>query len=662
MKERIEWLKKELQQHNYQYYVLDNPRISDSEYDALYRELVALEEKYPQWITTDSPTQRVGGQVLEGFSKITHKSPMLSLSNAFSYEDLVQFDQRVKESARSVEYSVELKIDGLAISLIYENGVLKTGATRGDGMTGEDITSNIKAIASIPLRLQKPLTLEARGECFMPKQAFAKLNDEREALGETVFANPRNAAAGTLRQLDAKVVASRQLDAFFYAGEIEGALTQVELLKALQESGLKINSMTQTCDTIEQVWDYIAQIADERHRLPYDIDGVVIKVNRFDVREEVGYTNKAPKWAIAYKFPAQEATTTLIDIEWSVGRTGVQTPTAVMEPVVFAGSTVQRASLHNMDLIREKDIRIGDTVVIHKAGDIIPEIKRVVLEKRLKNVPVYPEPTHCVACDSPLIRFDGEVALRCVNPSCTAQLKEGVAHFVSRQAMNITGLGDKVSAKLFDAHLIHDVADIYALTLEQLLNLDKVQEKSATKLLQSIEQSKQNSLERLIFGLGIRHVGIKQATQLAMHYQTMDALCQASTLELSKIDGIGGVVAQSIENYLALESVQNVLTRLKEANVNMNYLGVPLAQISQQNSVFSNQVIVLTGKLEHLTRQEATDMMTQLGAKVTQSVSAKTTLLVAGSDAGSKLKKAQALNVPIWDENRLIEELKKAEQ
>lgn len=661
MKEKIEALKRLLQQYNYQYYVLDNPTISDSEYDQLYHELVALENAHPELITEDSPTQRVGGQPIDSFAKITHQSPMLSLSNAFSYEELQQFDRRVKEVIDTVVYSVEVKIDGLAIALVYENGVLKTGATRGDGNVGEDITHNIKAIASIPLRLQHPITLEARGECFMPKQAFAQLNHAREELGETLFANPRNAAAGTLRQLDPKVVASRQLDAFFYAGEIDGVNTQMELLTQLQSNGLKINNRTKKCYSIEEVWAYIQEIRDLRHDLPYDIDGMVIKVDDFDVREEVGYTNKAPKWAIAYKFPAEEVTTTLLDIEWSVGRTGVQTPTAVMEKVFLAGTTVQRASLHNMDLIAEKDIRIGDTVVIHKAGDIIPEVKSVVLDKRPQGTQPYQKPTKCVACQSVLVQLDGEVALRCTNPLCAAQLKEGVSHFVSRQAMNISGMGDKMSAKLFDAQLIKDVSDLYTLTIDQLLQLEKVQEKSAVKLLESIEASKGNSLERLLFGLGIRHVGIKQATQLAMHYKTMDALLQATPEELSAIDGVGAVVAQSILTYVALPAVQEMLARLQSAHVNMSYLGVTQDTIAQSTSVLAGQVVVLTGKLERLTRQDATAMMTQLGAKVTSSVSTKTTLLVAGSDAGSKLTKAQALNIPVWDEERLIEELEKAE-
>lgn len=661
MKTKISELKERLQRYNYEYYVLDNPTITDSDYDKIYAELVALEEANPELITSDSPTQRVGGKVSEGFQKIKHTTPMLSLSNAFSFEDLKQFDKRIKERVSYVEYSVELKIDGLAVSLVYENGVLQRAATRGDGQVGEDVTQNIKTIRSVPLQLQQPLTLEARGECFMSKQSFLRVNEEREQAGETVFANPRNAAAGTLRQLDAKIVANRQLDVFFYAGNVNGANTQLSFLKQLQTSGLKINPYTKLCQSIEQVCEVIEEFANVRHELPYDIDGVVIKVNNFSVREEIGYTNKAPKWAIAYKFPAEEVTTVIKDIEWTVGRTGVLTPTAIMESVQLAGTTVQRASLHNMDLIAEKDIRLGDTVIIHKAGDIIPEIKSVVLEKRLSVAPPYQAPTHCVSCGTNLVRLDGEVALRCLNPLCEAKRKESLAHFVSRQAMNITGLGDKVASKLFDAQLIDDVSDIYALTLEQLLTLDKVQEKSALKLLDAIEQSKQNSLERLIFGLGIRHVGIKQARQLAMTFLTMEAISKATIEQLEQVDGIGRVVAESIVDYFALEPVKQLLVRLQHFNINLTYRDDVQSIINDATSELSGKTVVLTGKLVQLTRQEASAWLLRLGAKVNGSVSAKTDVVIAGEDAGSKLKKAMALNVSIWNEDQLLNEIRKIE-
>lgn len=661
MKTKISELKEKLQRYNYEYYVLDNPTITDSDYDKIYAELVALEKANPELITPDSPTQRVGGKVSEGFTKITHTTPMLSLSNAFSFEDLKQFDRRVKENVSHVEYSVELKIDGLAVSLVYENGVLQRAATRGDGQVGEDVTQNIKTIRSVPLQLQQPLTLEARGECFMSKQSFLRVNEEREQAGETIFANPRNAAAGTLRQLDAKIVANRQLDVFFYAGNVNGANTQLSFLKQLQTSGLKINPYTKLCQSIEQVWEVIEEFANVRHELPYDIDGVVIKVNDFSAREEIGYTNKAPKWAIAYKFPAEEVTTVIKDIEWTVGRTGVLTPTAIMESVQLAGTTVQRASLHNMDLIAEKDIRLGDTVIIHKAGDIIPEVKAVVLEKRLSVATPYQAPTHCVSCDTTLVRLDGEVALRCLNPLCEAKRKESLAHFVSRQAMNITGLGDKVASKLFDAQMIDDVSDIYTLTLEQLLTLDKVQEKSALKLLDAIEHSKKNSLERLIFGLGIRHVGIKQATQLAMTFLTMEALSNATIEQLEQVDGIGRVVAESIVDYFSLEPVKQLLVRLQHLNINLTYRGDVQTVKKDATSELSGKTVVLTGKLVQLTRKEAGDWLLRLGAKVTGSVSAKTDVVIAGEDAGSKLKKARALNVSIWNEDKLLNEIRKIE-
>lgn len=661
MNAKISELKKKLQRYNYEYYVLDNPTITDSDYDKLYTELVALEEAHPELVTPDSPTQRVGGKVSEGFQKVMHTTPMLSLSNAFSFEDLQQFDRRIKETLSSVLYSVELKIDGLAVSLIYENGVLKRAATRGDGQVGEDVTQNIKTIRSVPLQLQQPLTLEARGECFMSKQSFVRVNEEREQAGESVFANPRNAAAGTLRQLDSRIVASRQLDVFFYAGNVEGANTQLDFLKQLQTSGLKINPYTKLCQSIDQVWEVIKEFSSIRHELPYDIDGVVIKVNDFSVREEIGYTNKAPKWAIAYKFPAEEVTTVIKDIEWTVGRTGVLTPTAVMESVQLAGTTVQRSNLHNMDLIIEKDIRLGDTVIIHKAGDIIPEVKSVVLDKRLCTSIPYQAPTHCVSCDTALVRLDGEVALRCLNPLCEAKRKESLAHFVSRQAMNINGLGDKVASKLFDSQMIDDVSDIYTLTLEQLLTLDKVQEKSALKLLEAIEQSKQNSLERLVFGLGIRHVGIKQATQLAMTFKTMEVISKATVEQLEQVDGIGHIVAESIVDYFALEPVQQLLERLKHLNINLTYLGQSRTLNSDVQSELSGKMVVLTGKLLQLTRQEASDWLARLGANVTGSVSAKTDIVIAGEAAGSKLKKATALNVTIWNENRLLDEIRKIE-
>lgn len=659
-KQRIDFLRNVLTQYNHYYYVLDAPLVTDSEYDVLYKELVTLEETFPEHRTAHSPTQKVGGEVLDSFKKVTHRSPMLSLGNAFSKEELQQFEQRIKDAAQldEIVYTCELKIDGLAVSLIYEDGKLVTAATRGDGETGEDITHNIKTIASVPLMLQQPVTMEARGECFMPKAAFVTLNEQRREQGEAEFANPRNAAAGSLRQLDSRVAADRQLDMFLYGGEISQVSSQSTLLEQLKELGLKINPMTKICYSIQEVWSYIDHIATLRSTLPYDIDGVVIKVNDFALRETIGYTNKAPKWAIAYKFPAEEVQTTVLDIEWTVGRTGVVTPTAIMEPVVVAGSTVQRASLHNVDFIQEKDIRIGDTVVIYKAGDIIPEVKHVVLGNRQHHTQAYVMPTTCPECGSQLSHLKDEVALRCINPNCHAQLKAKLAHFASRDAMAITGLGEKVTAKLYDSHLVEDVADLYMLTKETLLTLDKVQEKSALKLLESIEVSRSNSLERLLFGLGIRHVGSKQAQQLAQHFTTLQAIQEATQETLSLVEGIGQVVAESIVNYFALPEVAILIDKLRQANVNLSYLGVQTANILPTSELYG-KIVVLTGKLVQLTRSQATEALQQLGAKVTGSVSAKTDIVIAGEDAGSKLTKAQALGITVWDEQRLVDELEK---
>lgn len=657
--ERLHELVEQLQQYSYEYYVLDQPSIDDATYDTLYHELVSLEKQYPELVRADSPTQRVGGEVLSGFEKVAHQTAMLSLGNAFSKEDLMAFDKRIKQDmSEPITYTCELKIDGLAISLRYEEGLLRIGATRGDGAIGEDITQNIKTIATVPLKLQQSLTLEARGECFMPKQSFEQLNAKRQEEGEAVFANPRNAAAGSLRQLDAKITAQRQLDLFVYGGDVPNVSTQLELLSALKAVGFKTNPYTKEANTIEDVWAYIQEMGQKRHELAYDIDGIVIKVNDFAQREAIGFTNKAPKWAIAYKFPAEEATTVIQDIEWTVGRTGVVTPTAIMAPVFVAGSTIQRASLHNADLIRQKDIRIGDTVVIHKAGDIIPEVKRVVLEERKHDV-THAIPTQCPACESKLVHLKDEVALRCMNPNCSAQMTEAIKHFVSRGAMNISGLGDKVSQKLFDTQLITDVSDLYALTLAQLVQVDKIQEKSATKLVQSIEQSKSNSMEKLLFGLGIRHVGSKQALQLAQQFETMDALMSATKEQLLAIEGIGEVVAESLVTYFTLDEVQTLLHNLKQFGVNMTYLGKKRVDVAQEHTQFFGKTVVLTGKLTTLTRQEATELLLALGAKVTGSVSAKTDLLIAGEDAGSKLEKATKLSVPVITEQEFMEQINK---
>ncbi|WP_163539176.1 NAD-dependent DNA ligase LigA [Gracilibacillus sp. YIM 98692] len=660
-KKELESLREALNQYNYEYHVLDNPTVSDFEYDKKMQELKEIEESFPSLIMPDSPSQRVGGEPLDAFKKVNHRVPMLSLGNAFNEEDLKDFDRRVREGldADHVTYVCELKIDGLAISLRYQDGLLVQGATRGDGTTGEDITSNLKTIRSIPLRIKDENPIEVRGEAFMPQSAFLSLNEAREANGEEPFANPRNAAAGSLRQLDPKIAAKRQLDIFIYAvGEWEsGTLaTHSERLQYLQELGFKTNPEWQKCDGIEEVIDYIDNWVDQRANISYDIDGIVIKVDNLEAQEQLGFTAKSPRWAIAYKFPAEEAVTTLTDIELSVGRTGVVTPTAILDPVKVAGTTVQRASLHNEDLIKEKDIRISDTVVIKKAGDIIPEVVRVVEDMRDKELEPFSMPNECPSCQSELVRLEEEVALRCINPNCPAQLKEGLIHFVSRLAMNIDGLGEKVIEQLFREGLIHTIADLYRLEREELLKLDRMGEKSVQNLLKAIEQSKQNSLEKLLFGLGIRYVGSKAARTLAAHFETMENLQKATLDDLVAIDEIGDKMADSIVRYFEDEEVEHLISELKKLGLNFTYDGPRAADVSE-DSPFSGKTVVLTGKLAIFTRQEAKQRIEALGGKVTGSVSKKTDLLIAGEDAGSKLDKAKKLDVDVWDEVHLQEVL-----
>ncbi|MFB1083182.1 NAD-dependent DNA ligase LigA [Jeotgalibacillus sp. JSM ZJ347] len=662
---RVQELHELLNQYNYEYHVLDKPSVPDAEYDQLLNELKEIEEKTPDLKTSDSPTQRVGGAVLEQFSKVTHRTSMLSLGNAFNEEDLRDFDRKVREVAGdSVMYSCELKIDGLAVSLRYEDGLFVQGATRGDGSVGEDITANLKTIRSIPLRLKKPLSIEVRGEAFMPKSSFLKLNEEREKKEEALFANPRNAAAGSLRQLDPRIAASRNLDIFLYAigdpGDT-GVRSQSEGMKLLDEMGLKTNPERKMCSSIDEVMDYIHEWTEKRADLSYDIDGIVIKVDSLDHQDELGFTAKSPRWAIAYKFPAEEVVTVLHDIELSIGRTGVVTPTALLEPVRVAGTTVQRASLHNEDLIREKDIRIGDHVVIKKAGDIIPEVVSVITDKRTGDEKEFHMPTHCPACESELERLEGEVALRCLNPKCPAQLQEGLTHFVSRNAMNIDGLGEKVIAQLYRSKLIQDVADLYRLTKEQLIGLDRMGEKSADNLLKAIEASKNNSMEKLLFGLGIRHVGSKAAKTIAEHFRSVDALKAATAEELCLIDEIGNKMADAIVTYFENEEVLELIEELRENGVNLTYTGPVKMKAEEIDSAFAGKTIVLTGKLAQLTRGDAKEKIELLGGKVTGSVSKKTDLLIAGEDAGSKLTKAQDLNIPVWDEDQLVEEITKQE-
>lgn len=660
---RVHELHELLNQYNYEYHVLDKPSVPDAEYDRLMQELIQLEEEFPELKTGDSPTVRVGGQVLESFQKVEHRIPMLSLGNAFNEQDLRDFDRRARQAVGdSISYVCELKIDGLAVSLRYEQGRFVQGSTRGDGEIGEDITVNLKTIRSIPLRLKKPVDIEVRGEVYMPRSSFEKLNEARLQNEEEPFANPRNAAAGSLRQLDPKIAASRNLDIFLYSiadTRNLGVDSHSEGLDLLDEVGFKTNRERRKYNTIEEVLDYIEEWTVKRPSLAYDIDGIVIKVDSFDQQDELGFTAKSPRWAIAYKFPAEEVVTKLIDIELSVGRTGVITPTAILEPVRVAGTTVQRASLHNEDLIREKDIRIGDSVVVKKAGDIIPEVVNVLVDKRTGEESEFFMPTHCPECESELVRLEGEVALRCINPKCPAQIREGMIHFVSRNAMNIDGLGEKVISQLFDEKLISDVADLYTLTKEQLLKLERMGEKSTDNLLSAIEASKSNSLEKLLFGLGIRHVGAKAAKTLAQHFETMDRLQVATREQLTAIDEIGEKMADAIVTYFELPDVQDLLNELRQYGINMEYKGPKLISVEDSDSYFAGKTIVLTGKLEQLTRNEAKAEIEALGGKVTGSVSKSTDLLIAGEAAGSKLAKAEQLQIEIWDEDRLVQELRK---
>ena len=664
-KERLEQLKSELNLHAYNYYVLDKPNITDAEYDQMYNELENLEKAHPEWITSDSPTQRIGDQLLEGFTKVEHAEAMYSLGNAFNEEEVGAFIQRVQnQTEQEVEFMVECKIDGLAIALTYENGTFVRGATRGDGTVGEDITTNLRTIRSLPLKLKEPVSVEVRGEAYMPKDVFKQLNDEREETGEVPFANPRNAAAGGLRQIDPKAVSKRRLNMFLYSAlynddfDVE---SQAELFEQLQFLGFRTNPLRKLCKNQTEVMDFIHQIEEERHDLPYEIDGIVIKVNDVALQQQLGYTVKAPRWAIAYKFKADIAETKLNEVEWTVGRTGVVTPTAVMDPVQLAGSTVQRASLHNVDLIEALDVRIGDTVEIHKAGDIMPEIVSVVMSQRPEDSQPLPIPTTCPRCDAELVRMNEEVALRCVNPLCPAQKLAKMIHFSSRNAMNITGLGDKIMEHLINQALVSDPSDLYMLKQEDFLTLPNTKEKSATKYHNAIEKSKSNSLERLLFGLGIRHVGSKAARLISEKFRKIEAIQKASTEDIETIDGIGPMISQAIVEYFDMDESNELIQRLQEAGVNTDYLGVVPEEIDLKDNFFANQTVVLTGSMETLTRGEAKKRLENLGAKVTGSVSKNTNYLVAGEAAGSKLTKAQELGIAIMNEETFLEKLKESE-
>ena len=646
MNERMKELVELLNRYATEYYTSDNPSVSDSEYDRLYRELVELEKAHPEQVLPDSPTHRVGGKILDGFEKYSHQYPLYSLQDAFSREELDAFDARVRKELDDVTYICELKIDGLSISLTYEQGIFVAGATRGDGSVGENITENLKRVKDIPLSLPEKLDITVRGECYMPRASFNQVNLARQENGEPEFANPRNAAAGTLRQLDTAVVAKRNLATFLYQEASPSTRdSQEKVLNHLEQLGFVVNPRRLLAHSMDEVWQFIQEIGQERDQLPYDIDGVVIKVNDLAGQEQLGFTVKAPKWAVAYKFPAEEKEAKLLSVDWTVGRTGVVTPTANLTPVQLAGTTVSRATLHNVDYIAEKDIRKDDTVIVYKAGDIIPAVLRVVESKRISEEKL-DIPTNCPSCDSKLLHFEDEVALRCINPRCPAQIKEGLIHFASRDAMNISGLGPSIVEKLFAANLVKDVADIYRLTVEDFLLLDGIKEKSAQKLYQAIQASRENSAEKLLFGLGIRHVGSKASQLLLQHFHSIESLAQANPEEVASIESLGSVIAQSLQSYFETEGAKILLRELKELGVNLDYKG----QVVAADAALSGLTVVLTGKLERLTRSEAKSKLENLGAKVTGSVSKKTDLVVAGADAGSKLQKAQELGIDIRDE------------
>lgn len=655
--QRLYELRELINTANYQYYGLDQPTLTDAEYDALMLELLTLEKEHPEWKTSDSPSQRVGGYIAKEFPKVRHAEPLLSLDNAFNAADLQEFDRRVRAIAPQAEYVVELKIDGLTVALTYDEGLLVRGATRGDGEVGEEITANVRTISSIPLRLRKALTrLDVRGEGYMPKESFVRLNQEREEEGQPTFANPRNAAAGSLRQLDSKVTARRRLSYFAYqvlTPEGTDLSSQTEVLSYLKEQGFPVNPEYQLFTRMEEVISYCEEMAEKRHSFSYDIDGLVIKVNDRAQQQELGFTAKSPRWAIAYKFPAEQVETEVENIVVRVGRTGVLTPTAHLKPVLVAGSTVSRATLHNMDNIRDKDIRIGDRVLIQKAGDVIPEVVKSLPEKRTGAEQVFTMPEYCPECQSPVIREEGEAAHRCTSISCPAQQREAVIHFVARDAMNIDGLGPAVVQQLLETGLIQDAADLYTLKFDVLVELERMGKKSAENLLQAIEESKERGLAPLVFALGIRHVGEKAGKILAQTFHSMENLEQAALEELQGIPDIGPAMAQSLIQFFQQESSRRFLQKLREAGVKMT------AEVSSRPQIFAGKSIVVTGSLEHWDRQQVETLIEERGGKAASSVSKKTAFVIAGEKAGSKLTKANELGVPVLSEEefaQLLEE------
>lgn len=650
-REKINALRGEIEHHNYCYHVLDDPKISDFEYDKLMEKLIALENQYPELITVESPTQRVGGQALSQFQQVVHSVPMLSLDNSYSQGELIEFDKRVRKTIdEEIEYVVEYKIDGLSIALRYEDGKFVQGATRGDGYVGEDVTQNLRTIKSIPLKLKEEMDLEVRGEVFISREKFAELNRKQEEKGDAIFANPRNAAAGSLRQLDSKITAQRPLDIFiFNIQQMDEHLFQkhTEGLDYLKELGFK-TSPYEVCKSIDEVVALCEKWALQRGDLPFDIDGLVIKINSLRQREALGMKSKSPKWAIAYKFPAEQQKTIIKDIIIQVGRTGALTPTAILEPVRVAGSVISRATLHNEDNIREKDIKIGDTVIIQKAGDVIPEVVRVITEERKGTEEVFEMPKHCPECGEETIRLAGEAVTRCVNSACPAQLRRGIIHFVSRDAMNIDGMGESIVTLLLENKLIQDVADLYYIKKEDLIPLERMGEKSAQNLIEAIEKSKGNDLERVIFGLGIKLVGERAGGLLAQAFHTMDKLMEASYEDIVAIPEIGEKMAESILAYFQEERNRRVIEKLKAAGVNME---VKMTEKVAEEKILEGLTFVITGTLEKYKRNEAKEIIEGLGGRVSGSVSKKTDYLLAGAEAGSKLEKAQELGISILDEN-----------
>lgn len=660
VQEEISKLVSLLNKYSYDYYVEDNPQISDTEYDTLYKQLEKLEENHPEYILENSPTQRVGDRVLDEFEKITHKVPMLSLSNTFSTEDLRDFDARISKLVpdHSVEYICELKIDGLAISIKYENGRLLSAATRGDGSVGEDVTENIKTIFSIPKVLKDNRTFEVRGEVYLPRKSFELLNSERESNNEVLFANPRNAAAGSLRQLDSKITAKRRLSAFIYSivGD-DSIVSQENALNIAKEYNLPVNPNFKLCKNIDEVIDYINYWTDHKKDLPYDIDGIVIKVNSYSTQEEVGYTQKSPRWATAYKFPEEELATKLLDVELSVGRTGIITPVAILDPIVISGSTVSKASLHNKDIIEELDIHIGDMVVVKKAGEIIPKVVRVIRELRTEGSTKYAMPNTCPSCGQQTYTKDNDPFTRCKNPDCPDQNIRRIIHFASRDALNIEGLGDKVVTTLYEKGIITHTIDLFSLEREKLISLDRMGEKSVDNLLNAIENSKQNSLDKVIFALGILNVGKKAGKILAEKYLNLTNLMNATLDELVNLDDVGQITAESILDYLSDENNIKFINDLIKVGMNPQY---EVQEVNTDN-IFAGKTVVLTGKLVELTRNEAKEYLEKYGAKVTGSVTSKTDLVIAGEKAGSKLAKAEQLGIRVINEEEFANMVREVE-